>query len=59
MRMTATRGLYVGFVFAAAFGLVAAFTQTQPVAAIPRQYAMLLLAGMGLIVAGGYCWICV
>lgn len=61
MRMTATRGLYVyvGAVFAAALGLVTVFTQVQPVAAISPQFAMLLLAGMGLIVAGGYCWICV
>lgn len=59
--MTATRGLqaYVGLVGATALSLIALFLRADPPLVLPPHHLVLSVAGMGLIMAAGYCPICV
>lgn len=59
--MTAARGLhlYAGLVGAVALSVMASFLRAEPILAIPPQHVLLLGAGIGLILAAGYCPICV
>ncbi len=59
--MSATRGLqiYVGLVGAVALSLLAGFLRADLPLVVPPQNVVLLVAGIGLMMAAGYCPICV
>lgn len=59
--MTATHGLriFVGLVSVVALTMFASFLQADWPLVIPTQNAVLLIAGVGLMMAAGYCPICV